>query len=128
VSLLPSPDARTLRFRLRAPNDHPLLVDNCNGAFSWGLERRVAGVWTSAWTVATDACHSAPIAIPPGASRDFAEAVTLGADERLPADDYRIVVHGVYATHDAADHARNVAVARELLVSAPFAFGPLDAR
>jgi hypothetical protein len=127
-ALPPAPDGRTLRFRLTAPPDHPLYLDNCNGAFSWGLEREVAGVWTPAWIVATDACHSAPIVLPPGEFRVFEEAITLGAGERLPAASYRIAVYGLYSTHERSDHAANTEVPHALRVSARFAFGPLPAR
>ena len=128
VSALPPAGARTLRFRLTAPPDQALYLDNCNGAFSWGLERQVAGEWKPAWIVATDACHSAPIVLPPAESRVFEEAVTLGADERLPTDSYRIAIHGLYTTHDGSDHAANTEVPHALRTSAPFAFGPLTAR
>jgi hypothetical protein len=127
VRALPPADARTLRFRLTAPAAHPLHLENCNGAFSWGLERRVAGDWARAWTVATDACHSAPIVIPPRDSRTFEEAVTLHAGERLPAGTYRIVVHGLYAAY-AEDHAAGAEVPNALRVSAPFELGPLEPR
>jgi hypothetical protein len=127
VSALPPADGRTLRFRLSAPAGQPLHLENCNGAISWGLEREVAGAWKPAWTVATDACHSAPVVIPPGESRVFDEVVTLGTGEDLQAGTYRIAVHGLYRRHDREDHAANPEVPRHLRVSRPFALGPLAA-
>lgn len=127
VSAMPPAGPHTLSFRLSAPSGRPLYLDHCNGAVSWGLEHRVAGVWKPAWIVATDACHSAPIVIPPGRSRLFRETVTLAAGEGLPADTYRIALYGVYLTHDERDHAASTELTHELRVSEPFAFGPLGA-
>lgn len=128
VTLLPPADPRTLRFRLSAPAEHPLHLENCNGAFSWGLEHRAAGAWKPAWIVSTNACHSPPIVIPPGESREFREGVTLSADESLPADTYRIAVYGLYREHDDRHASDSTMVPPELRVSAPFAYGPLAPR
>ena len=125
VSVIPSTDERTLRFRLRAPPGHPLYLENCNGAFSWGLEHQVEGVWKPAWIVATNACHSAPIVVRPGETREFTEAVSLGAGESLPADTYRVAVYGLYSTHHDEDHSASTEVPHELRLSEPFQLGPL---
>jgi hypothetical protein len=125
VSLMPPADPRTLRFRLRAPASHPLHLENCNGAFSWGLEHRVAGAWKPAWIVSTNACHSPPIVIPPGESRGFREAVTLSMGESLPADTYKLAIYGLYREHDERHGSDSTMISHALRVSEPFAFGPL---
>jgi hypothetical protein len=127
VSAMLPVDGHALRFRIHAPPGHPLYLDHCNGAFSWGLEHRVAGTWKPAWIVATNACHSAPIVIPPGRSRDFTQTVVLNAEETLRADTYRLAVYGLYSDHSSEHHAASTAVPRESRVSEPFAFGPLTA-
>lgn len=124
VSVMPPPDARTLRFRVRAPNTHPLYLDHCNGAFSWGLEHEVSGIWKPAWIVATNACHSDPIVIPAGESLEFTEALTLQPGERLPAGTYRLAIYGLYSAHHPADHAASTEVPHNTRVSAPLALPP----
>ncbi len=114
VTALAPADARTLRMRVSAPRGRALRLDNCNGAFSWGLERPEGGVWKRAWTVATDACHSAPVEIAPGESRTFTEAITLSGEERIAAGTYRITI---YALHGAPERS-----------SQPFTLGALPSR
>ncbi len=127
VSLMPPSDPRTLRFRLSAPPSHPLHLENCNGAFSWGLEHRVAGAWKPAWIVSTNACHSPPIVIAPGESREFREAVSLSMGESLPADTYKVAIYGLYRQHDERHRSDSTMIPHALRVSEPFAFGPLAA-
>lgn len=127
VTLMRPIDEHTLGFRVSAPGAHPLYLDNCNGAFSWGLERQAAGTWKPAWTVATNACHSAPLVIPAGESREFTEAVTLDRGATLPSDRYRVAVYGLYSIHDSEDHSANTEVPHGLRLSEPFLFGPLTA-
>jgi hypothetical protein len=88
---------RTVHLRLSAPPAYALAVDNCNGAFQWGLERRVAGAWEPAWGAETDACQSAPIFLAAGTSREFALAITGASGDALDAGTYRAVVHGLLA-------------------------------
>ena len=111
VTALEPVDARTLRMRVSAPAGQALRLDNCNGAFSWGLEHPVDGAWKSAWIVATDACHSPPIVIAPGESRTFTEGITLSGEERIAAGTYRIALYGL---HGAAERT-----------SQPFTLGAL---
>lgn len=125
VMLMPPAGPRTLRFRLSAPAGHPLHLENCNGAFSWGLEHQVAGAWRPAWIVSTDACHSPPIVIPPGESRESRAAVTLSAGESLPAGTYKLAVYGLYRQHDERHDSDSTMIPHALRVSEPFAFGPL---
>lgn len=127
VALMPPSGPRTLRFRLSAPAGHPLHLENCNGAFSWGLEHRVAGAWKPAWIVSTNACHSPPIVIPQGESREFREAVTLSMGESLPADTYKVAIYGLYREHDERHESDSTMIRHTLRVSEPFAFGPLAA-
>jgi hypothetical protein len=127
VTLMPPAGPRTLRFRLSAPAGHPLHLENCNGAFSWGLEHRVGDAWKPAWIVSTNACHSPRILIPPGESREFREAITLSMGESLPADTYKVAIYGLYREHDDRHASDSTMIPHALRVSEPFAFGPLAA-
>jgi hypothetical protein len=120
--VLNRPDERTLRIRLSAPAGHPLYLDNCNGAFPWGLEHHPDSAWTSAWIVATDACHSAPIVIAPGENRTF--QVEIGVGERIEKGTYRLIVYGL---HTGPEGTALTEVPHEMRVSEPFPLGPLDA-
>ena len=120
VAVLNRPDERTLRIRLSAPAGHPLYLDNCNGAVPWGLEHRPDGVWTSAWIVATDACHSAPIVIAPGETRTF--QLEIGVGERIEKGTHRLIVYGL---HTGPEGAAETEVPHGMRVSEPFPLGPL---
>jgi hypothetical protein len=126
VTVLNRPDERTLRISLSAPAGHPLYLDNCNGAFPWGLEHRPDGVWTSAWIVATDACHSAPIVIPAGETRTF--QVGIGVGERIEKGTYRLIVYGLHTGPSSPARATETEVPHEMRVSEPFPLGPLSGR
>jgi hypothetical protein len=126
VTVLNRPDERTLRISLSAPAGHPLYLDNCNGAFPWGLEHRPDGVWTSAWIVATDACHSAPIVIPPGGTRTF--QVEIGVGERIEKGTYRLIVYGLHTGPSSPSRAAETEVPHGMRVSEPFPLGPLSGR
>jgi hypothetical protein len=126
VTVLNRPDERTLRIRLSAPAGHPLYLDNCNGAFPWGLEHRPDGVWTSAWIVATDPCHSAPIVIPPGGTRTY--QVEIGVGERIEKGTYRIIVYGLHTGPSSPHRATETEVPHGMRVSEPFPLGRLVGR
>lgn len=123
VTVLNRPDERTLRIRLSAPAGHPLYLDNCNGAFPWGLEHRPDGVWTSAWIVTTDACHSPPIVIPPGETRTF--QVGIGVGEHIEEGTYRVIIYGLHTGPSTLERAAETEVPRGMRVSEPFPLGPL---
>jgi hypothetical protein len=126
VSVMERPDERTLRIQLRAPAGHPLYLENCNGAFSWGLEHRPGGDWTRAWTVATDACYSPPLVIAPGETRIF--EVGIGVGERIEKDTYRLIVHGLHTSPPSLERAAETEVPGDMRVSEPFPLGPLAGR
>lgn len=114
-----APAARTVHLHLTAPAAHALAVDNCNGAFQWGLERQVAGGWERAWGAETDACASAPLVVAAGTSREFALAITGPASETLDAGTYRAIVYGLQAV---ADGQAPVALPADQRASAPFRY------
>ncbi len=127
LTVMDRPDARTFRIRLRAPAEHALQLENCNGAFPWGLENRRGGTWKSAWNVATNACYSTPIVIAPGETRTF--DIGIGVGERIEEDTYRLIVYGLHHTDPSIPRpAADTQIPRELRVSEPFQLGPLEAR
>lgn len=123
VSLVARPAGNRVRFRIIAPVDRPLFLENCNGAMSWGLEREAKGEWVPAWGAEIDGCHSAPIEIPAGTARDFDGVVTERPHAPRPPGPYRLAVYGLYFTHDDRDHAAGIEVPHDRRRSAPFTFG-----
>lgn len=128
VQLIAPAEGDTLRFRLSAPADQTLYLDHCNGAFAWGLERRVAASWTQGWVAVINQCHSAPIEIPPGGSRVLEGIINLQPGEHIEPDTYRVAIYGLFTAHDQESHLANPEVPAELRVSEPFAFGRPAAR
>ena len=126
VAARPASEDATVHLRLSAPPAHALYVDNCNGAFPWGLERQDGDRWEGAWNAELDGCLSAPIVVAPGTSREFALAVGGGPGPALNAGTYRAVVHGLYAEYDTADPRANVVLAPDRRTSAPVRFDPAD--
>jgi hypothetical protein len=53
----------------RAPADRPVHVLHCNGAISWGLQKKVGGRWVDAWITETNGCLSPPLVVPAGGDR-----------------------------------------------------------
>lgn len=120
VSLASPPDLRTMNFRITAPEDRALFLENCNGALSWGLEHELSGRWVPAWGAEINWCHSAPIEIAAGKRLDLRETVAVRPGESLPPGLFRLAVYGLYFTHDSRDHAGNVEVPHAFRLSAPF--------
>ena len=121
VSVLAATMDRTLRLRLAAPFAQALALDNCNGAFQWGLERQAADAWQQAWSAETDACASAPIVIAAGTSREFTVAITGPDGDALGAGTYRAVVHGLHAVPPGGERVELPAIRR---TSAAFPYPP----
>src|SRR5688500_283901 len=120
VSLVSDPTAAAIRFRITAPKDRPLFLENCNGAISWGLEHERSGAWVPAWGAEINGCHSAPIEIAAGTMREFHEARAIRPGTSLPPAPYRLAVYGLYFTHEAPDHSGSIEVPHALRLSAPF--------
>jgi hypothetical protein len=119
VSVLAVAGDRTLRLRLAAPSTQSLALDNCNGAFQWGLERQAAGTWERAWGAETDACLSAPLAVAAGATREFTVAITGPDGEALGDGTYRAVVYGLHGVPASQERTELPADQR---TSAPFRY------
>lgn len=119
VYLVSHPDQR-IHFRVTAPKSRALYLENCNGAISWGLERKSAAAWVPAWGAEIDGCHSAPIEIPAGTHRDFHEVVALRPSEPLLRGAHRVAVYGLYFNHDSNDHPIDSEVPHALRLSQPF--------
>lgn len=117
LSVSPLPD---VGFRISAPEDRALYLDNCNGAISWGLEHEQAHTWVPAWTAEINGCHSQPIEIAAGTAREFVEVFRPRPGDALPPPPYRLAVYGLYFTHESSDHAANVEVPHALRLSQPF--------
>lgn len=125
VSLAAQPTGHALSFRVTAPKDRALYLDNCNGAISWGLEHARSGNWEPAWGAEINGCHSAPIEIAAGTGLEFHERVSIRPGDAVPAGPYRVAVYGLYFTHDSPhDHARNAEVPHPWRLSPPFRFEP----
>lgn len=123
---LASAEQDTVRFRITAPRNRRLLLENCNGAISWGLVRERSGTWVPAWGSEIDGCHSAPLEIAAGSQRDFRETLSIRPGEPLPPGPYRLAVYGLYFTHDATDHSANIEVPHAFGMSEPFTAAALD--
>jgi hypothetical protein len=113
----------TVHLRLTAPADRPLHLDNCNGAFSWGLEHRVGDAWRPAWIPPINGCASVRLVIGAGQSRTLVQRFAPGPGEALPAGTYRLAVYGLHYTPASRD-APDESVAPDRRASAPFAFDP----
>lgn len=124
VSVVAAQNGGALRIQLRAPSNGSLYLDNCNGAFAWGLEHQVNGVWKPAWMAVINQCHSAPIMIAPGEARIFNGTVSLDPGKTLPADRYRIAIYGLFSRHDQENHRDNPEVPVAMRVSEPIELGP----
>ena len=119
VSLATPPAGNDLVFRIAAPPDRPLFLENCNGAIGWGLEHADGGE-RPAWVVEMNGCHSAPIEIAAGAVREFRETLVIRPHDDLRPGAYRVAVYGLYFVHDARDHAAGVEVPLAQRLSPPF--------
>lgn len=123
---LASAGQQAVGFRITAPRNRRLLLENCNGAISWGLVHERSGAWVPAWGSEINGCHSAPIEIAPGARREFHEILAIRPGESLPPGPYRVAVYGLYFTHDATDHSASSEVPHAFRLSEPFTPAPMD--
>ena len=113
----------TVHLRVAAPPDRALYLDNCNGAFSWGLEHRVDGAWTPAWIPPINGCASPRLVFDAGRSRTLALRYLPGPGEApLPAGTYRLALYGLHYARDFGDRTAEVPADRR--ASAPFEFDP----
>jgi hypothetical protein len=126
ITLRSPVEGRSIRFRLSAPDHHPIFLDNCDGAFHWGLEKRSQEGWEPAWLAVINECHSPPIEITTGSSRELTGVIRLQPGERIERDTYRLFIYGLYTAHNREIHHRNPEVPKEQRVSEPFPFGPLS--
>jgi hypothetical protein len=118
-------DGVTLHVRVTAPEARPLYLENCNGAFPWGLERPDEGAWTTAWVAELNGCLSEPIVVPPGEHRDFRLPIRLRPSDSLPAGTYRVALYALHDTYDMEPDASNKPGPLENRVSDPFPLRPL---
>jgi hypothetical protein len=115
--------SRAFSVAVRAPPEHPLFLENCNGAINWGLSTPGSNGRTLDWIVMRDACLSAPIEIEPGATRSFVLRVP---GQRLsgPAPGlYQLVILGAFPTWAGPEPLHSPEVAREKLLSRPVSVG-----
>lgn len=120
VSLASPAHERGLHFRISAPRSKSLYLDNCNGAFLWGLEHQKSGTWKYAWGQEINSCHSEPIKIAAGTALEFREVVSVRRGEILPPGPYRLAVYGLYFSHGSFDHATSIEVPHIFRVSESF--------
>ena len=122
-------DTARLVATLSAPPDTTLHLLHCNGAISWGLQRREATGWTNAWVAETNGCLSAPRVVPAGgAHAETLVIVSRALDPPLPGPvrsdvppgTYRVVWFGVLTEFDVDRRPHGPELALERRVSAPF--------
>ena len=102
-------DEITIKARFTNTTGAPVYLVNCNGAFTWGLQRQVGGRWVDAWVGATNACLSPPIVVAPGKTHEGSVIVRRGSGAVLyPRRDpehpepgtYRVVWHNMLSSFD----------------------------
>lgn len=112
---------------LRAPADQALYIINCNGQSSVTLQQKVGDAWEYALIVASAACLSPPIVVPPGG--EHTASIHLHADPgsvpgprrgRLESGTYRVIWTGVLTSFDANKRGFGPELPEEQRVSAPF--------
>lgn len=106
--------------------DAPVLVGNCNGVFSHGLERLTAQGWQRSWSASLLLCRSEPIQIAPGERwsgevvvRAVPATALSGADLAL-ADDLSGTYRLVWDMPITEGPAGEEVLAKDLRVSNPF--------
>ncbi|HEX8255488.1 MAG TPA: hypothetical protein VF846_20275 [Thermoanaerobaculia bacterium] len=118
----------TIISTLTAPPDRDIYLVNCNGAFTTGLQRQVAGKWENAWVASTNACFSQPIKVVAGARHTGTLIIRRGSgavvngratDEALPPGTYRVIWHNVLTSYDPNDLTSRNELPIEQRVSAP---------
>jgi hypothetical protein len=77
----------------RAPADRAVHVLHCNGAISWGLQKKVGGRWVDAWVAETNGCLSPPMVVPAGG--DLVDTLTLVSRDDVPAPATGTVRHAI---------------------------------
>lgn len=119
----------TIVARFMAGTDGPVYIVNCNGAFSWRLQKLVDDAWVDAWAASLDACLSSPIIVPAGGShtsthliRPRAGAVLnpSGSQDEVGTGTYRIVWDGVLRSFDPGHRPFGKEVPLDQRVSNPF--------
>ncbi len=124
VSLASAPHQHTIHFRIAAPRSRALYLDNCLGQITWALEHQQSGDWVTVWGPEILQCHAPPIEIAAGTVLEFHKAITAPPGKLLPGSSYRLVVDGLYFTHEpthgTSDHSVNIQVPHAFRVSQPF--------
>ncbi len=112
---------------LRAPAGQALYIINCNGQSSVTLQQKIGEAWEYALIVASAACLSAPIVVPPGG--EHTASIHLHADAgsvpgprrgRLESGTYRVIWTGVLTSFDANKRGFGPELPEQQRVSAPF--------
>jgi hypothetical protein len=102
----PYGDEATIVAMFTAPPDTTVQILNCNGAISWGIQRRVEGRWEDAWAAVTNQCLSPPIVLAPRGV--WVDTLTLAAsaggfpsgEREIAPGTYRVVWYNVLTAFD----------------------------
>jgi hypothetical protein len=113
---------RSFTVSVRAPDSHPLFLENCNGAVNWALTAHTEPNDSFAWITERDACLSAPIKIEPGTSGSL-QLVTSNGASAPPPGQYHVVLLGVFASWSTERPIDQPQVSREHLISNPIVVG-----
>lgn len=115
-----------IRSTFTAPADTALHLANCNGAFSWRLQKVSGQDWADAWSPAMDACLSAPILIPPSGTHTGTHLVRPGAGARLlaPSGENELDEGTYRLVWDGLSRAKGGAVPLASRLSNTFKVGP----
>ena len=109
---------------VRAPANHPLFLENCNGAINWGLTNSPAPTEQFDWLVMRNACLSSPIKIEPGTSRSFVLATPISGESAPTPGQYHLVLLGVFSSWARDRPLDQPQVSQALLISNPVSVGP----
>jgi len=109
---------------VRAPANHPLFLENCNGAINWGLTKSPAPTEQFDWLVMRDACLSSPIKIEPGSSRSFVLTTPNSGESAPTPGQYHLVLVGVFSSWAGDRPLDQPQVAQARLISNAVSVGP----
>lgn len=116
----------SVRYTFHNSTAAPVLVGNCNGVFSHGLERLTDQGWQRSWSASLLLCRSEPIEIAPGERWSgevvvrAVSATALSGAELALADDLSGTYRLVWDVPTTDGPAGEEVLAKDLRVSNPF--------